>query len=166
MIYHNALAVDRDPAAAAGWWTKAAAHGDVDGQTMFRRGASSWRRRAAGRCRRAGLAVARKRRGQRARRAVSRQSKQRIVGRGNRRSETPRRGAVAGTRAVIIGYRRPHRSRQDHAGTGAHRCRHRGARSEYGPGVRPLGQDHSKKSLRWAFKGHLSALAKRIVGDG
>jgi uncharacterized protein len=35
MIYHNALAVDRDPAAAAGWWTKAAAHGDVDGQTML-----------------------------------------------------------------------------------------------------------------------------------
>ena len=35
MIYHNALAVDRDPAAAAAWWSKAAARGDADGQAML-----------------------------------------------------------------------------------------------------------------------------------
>ena len=35
MIYHNALAVDRDPAAAAAWWGKAAARGDADGQAML-----------------------------------------------------------------------------------------------------------------------------------
>ena len=35
MIYHNALAVDRDPTAAAAWWTKAAARGDADGQAML-----------------------------------------------------------------------------------------------------------------------------------
>jgi TPR repeat protein len=35
MIYHNALAVDRDPTAAAEWWTKAAVRGDVDGQAML-----------------------------------------------------------------------------------------------------------------------------------
>ena len=37
MIYHNALEVDRDPAAAATWWTKAAARGDADGQAMLAR---------------------------------------------------------------------------------------------------------------------------------
>ena len=35
MIYHNAVAVDRDPAAAAAWWGKAAARGDADGQAML-----------------------------------------------------------------------------------------------------------------------------------
>jgi uncharacterized protein len=35
MIYHNALDVDRDPATAATWWTKAAARGDADGQAML-----------------------------------------------------------------------------------------------------------------------------------
>jgi hypothetical protein len=35
MIYHNALGVPRDPAAAAAWWTKAALRGDVDGQAML-----------------------------------------------------------------------------------------------------------------------------------
>ncbi len=35
MIHHNALGVERDPAAAAAWWTKAAARGDADGQAML-----------------------------------------------------------------------------------------------------------------------------------
>jgi uncharacterized protein len=35
MIYHNALGVDRDPGAAATWWTKAATRDDADGQAML-----------------------------------------------------------------------------------------------------------------------------------
>ena len=35
MIHHNALGVDRDPAAAARWWAKAAARGDADAQAML-----------------------------------------------------------------------------------------------------------------------------------
>jgi uncharacterized protein len=35
MIYHNALGVEREPAAAVAWWSKAAASGDADGQAML-----------------------------------------------------------------------------------------------------------------------------------
>jgi TPR repeat protein len=35
MIHHNALGVERNPAAAAAWWTKAATRGDADGQAML-----------------------------------------------------------------------------------------------------------------------------------
>jgi uncharacterized protein len=35
MIYHNALAVERDPVAAANWWRRGAERGDPDGQAML-----------------------------------------------------------------------------------------------------------------------------------
>ena len=35
MMFHNALGVERDPALAAHWWSKAADHGDADGQAML-----------------------------------------------------------------------------------------------------------------------------------
>ena len=35
MIYHNALGVERDAAAATSWWAKAATRGDADGQAML-----------------------------------------------------------------------------------------------------------------------------------
>jgi TPR repeat protein len=35
MMYHNALGVERDVAAAASWWAKAATNGDADGQAML-----------------------------------------------------------------------------------------------------------------------------------
>ena len=34
-FYHNALGVERDPAEAVGWWQKASALGDADGQAML-----------------------------------------------------------------------------------------------------------------------------------
>jgi hypothetical protein len=35
MMFHDALGVERDPAAATTWWAKAAARGDADGQAML-----------------------------------------------------------------------------------------------------------------------------------
>ena len=104
MLYHNALGVARDPAAAARWWRKAAALGDADAQAMLgaahHMGAGVARDRGRG----AHLAAARAARRQQAGRAVPAGGARRLHARAAARSRAARRtAAFSGGRGMIVG---------------------------------------------------------------